>query len=180
MSVSVGTGSGSRKRVAGPTTAESKMVTQQSSSSRGLIAAVGIGVVLVAALGIALFVKSSALPPEGVAMPKTTAPAPAVAVTPAVEPPVAEPAAVMPGETPVQLVSDPPGAQVMVDGVELGPAPVTVAFRAGIVRTAVFSLERFEPKKVSVSSADGPSLVVQLKKKVVGKKPTGLEIRTDR
>ncbi|MDP1825983.1 MAG: serine/threonine-protein kinase [Archangium sp.] len=176
VSVGTGTGSSSRRRVASPTTAESKPVSQPSS--RGLLVAVGIGVLLVAAVGIALVVKNASLPPEGVSVPK----GPPVAAAAIAAPTPPEVPAAMPGETQVQLVSEPPGAEVLVDGVELGPAPVTVAFRAGIVRTAVFSLERFEPKKISVSAADGPSLVVQLKKKVVGKKPTGpgLEIRTDR
>ena len=51
-------------------------------------------------------------------------------------------------------------------------------------KTATLTMERFEPKKITISAADGPTLTVQLtKKKAEGKKQPkvpALEIRTDR
>jgi hypothetical protein len=150
-----------------------------------LIAALAVVSLLIAGLVAWLVTRPPALPPEGVkVMPVVDARpvTPVVAVVPPPPPAVVVPAVVTPDEAQLQLVSDPPGAKVSIDGVDVGATPVTVAIHAASVRTAVFSQAGFEPKKISISSADGPSLTVQLKKKTPVKKPgvPALEIRTDR
>ena len=171
-----------------PTTGESQALTQPTASrpsdGRGaLIGALVVVALLVVGLIAWIAVQKGSVPPEGVAVPKT-APVVAALTRPVVdpEPTPTVPSVVTPEEAQVTLVSDPPGAKVSVDGVDLGTTPVTVAIRAASARTAVFSLEKFEPKKVSVSSTDGPSLTVQLRKKAAKKGPgvPALEIRTDR
>ena len=151
-----------------------RVVSPPPRGKTGLVAALVLLCLLLA--GVISFVTR---PPEVVVFaPPVVENRPEVVPVPV---PLVVPSVVTPDESQVQLVSDPPGARITVDGVELGTAPLSVALAATAKRVAVFTLDRFESKKVTVTVADGPLLTVQLKKKAT-KRPgvPALGIRTDR
>lgn len=109
---------------------------------------------------------------------------PAVAAVPPVELPKPDP--VQPtANQPLQLLinSEPAGAKVSIDGVELGLTPVSYSLPAGATKSALFVKEGFEPVSASLTAASGPELNVQLKKRRASDKHPGgsnLGIKTGR
>ncbi|MFZ5469618.1 MAG: serine/threonine protein kinase [Myxococcota bacterium] len=100
-------------------------------------------------------------------------------LTPAHSPPRVEPPS-PPEPVVLQLLSEPLGARVEIDGQEVGQTPLSYALSASRPQTALFTKEGFEPAQATLTAASAPALTVQLKRRALGPKKPTLDIKTGR
>ena len=103
----------------------------------------------------------AAPPPTGPAAPTPTAPAaPAVPTAPAVPLPVAPPVA--PAPVMISIASDPPGAEVLVDGVMVGNTPTQLPRPTAGMQTLALRLRGHNEHTMQISPQTGDRLSVTL------------------
>ncbi|MFL5318856.1 MAG: PEGA domain-containing protein, partial [Myxococcaceae bacterium] len=162
---------------------ETIALTAPGSRSFGKIAAIAGAAVALIAIGIAVPLMLRKPPEEpkkdpiAIVQPPPAKKDPIIVETPHNDPPPEV------KDVLVQLRSDPAGASVNIGGRLLGVTPLDVAVPGDGARVlAKLSLDGFEAHEAMLSKADGPALVVQLKKHAVAKKnpPPNLGIKTGR
>ncbi|GAB4207735.1 MAG: hypothetical protein OHK0013_25600 [Sandaracinaceae bacterium] len=143
-----------RRGYAGPREAETSAEQSAPSHSRaGLVATVGMSVLLVGALAAwGLSRVTTAVEPEPPAPPGTAPPTP-------VAPPPTPPPAPTPAPTRFRLTiaSTPVGASVIEDGVTIGATPLTVELDAATLRTAPRAYRLELPGHAPYLFTQGPS-----------------------
>ncbi len=151
-----------------PPTRVSAPPSREVEPKRSLLPFAIVGLALLGAVGLGAFLASGdkeiARPTEstGVAEPNTT-PTPAPETAPAAE--VGAAGSTDAPRVTVSLMSQPPGAMVVVDGEQLGPTPTTVSWegdraRSGREVSFAFQLEGFQDQTVT-RSVEGEQLTVQ-------------------